>query len=352
LRKLRAAGANRRVTDRYRRALADFPYIEPENIRRAVVLTHRHADVDAYCAAYGVARLLRRLKRGARVTVVAPEGLSIPARRVRSRYPLRLAEKTGFEDVDLAVVVDTGNLSLLARFAAPLSEATCLKVFLDHHPLNRSIEEVADHLVLDETASSVSEIVYRLLATHDVPLTRDLAQVLLTGIVADSRHLRLATSRTVRAVAEICDRGASIGVAADILGSVRDQSERIARLKGAQRVSLYRIGNWLAGSTEIGSYQSSVARALVDLGVDFAAAIGETGGQARCCLRATQSFCEGSDIHLGRDIAERIAERLGGVGGGHPAAASLTVTASSEEVSKSVLDAVEAATGLEVERLK
>ncbi len=353
MKKLRVAGASRRAAEQYHEALARFPYVQPSVLRRAVILTHKHADVDAYSAAYGVAYLLRWLRKGLRVQVVTPEGLSIPAQRVASEYPVRSSEHTNFEDVDLAVVVDTGNPHLLADMQEPFAKARGLKIFLDHHPLSDSVKKVADYVLLDESSTSTCEMIYDLIVAQKVPVTRVVAQVLLIGILADSRHLKLSTAHTVQAAADLCGKGASIGSAVETLGAIRDPSERIARLKGAQRVSLYRLGDcWVVALTEVGSYQASVARGLVDLGADFAAAVGEDKDEARCCLRATQQFYEALGVHLGRDIAEVVAGHLGGEGGGHPTAASFTVNSDVESVSKEILNKVAAVTGLGVRRLK
>ncbi len=352
MKKLHVTGASSRAAERYRPALAHFPFIQPDLLKRVVILTHRHADVDAYCAAYGVAYLLRRLRKGLRVTVVTPEGLSIPAQRVNLSYPVRLTQTTSFEDVDLTVVVDTGNPELLAGLREPLAEAKCLTVFLDHHSLISSVETVADYVLLDESATSTSEIIHNLLTVQNVPVTKAVAQVLLIGILADSRHLKLSTAHTVQSAANLCQRGASIGLAAEILSGIRDSSERIARLKGAQRVLLYRLGDWVVALTEVGSYQASVARGLVDLGADFAVAMGENKQEVRCCLRAAQQFYEVLGVHLGRDIAESVANHFGGVGGGHPTAAAFTVNADIESILKEILRLTAAATGVAVKQLK
>ncbi|MCL4436492.1 MAG: DHH family phosphoesterase [Thaumarchaeota archaeon] len=352
MKKLHVAGASRKAVERYREALAHFPYVQPNLLRRAVILTHKHADVDAYSAAYGVAYLLRQLRKGLRVSVVTPEGLSIPAQRVASEYPIRLSENMSLEDVDLAVVVDTGNPQLLADLQEPLAKARCLKIFLDHHPLTSSVRTVADYALLDESATSTCEIVYDLLAAQNISVTKVVAQVLLIGVLADSRHLKISTAHTVQAAADLCSKGASIGSAAETLNSIRDKSERIARLKGAQRVSLHRLGGWVVALTEVGSYQASAARGLVDLGADFAAAVGEDKEEVRCCLRATQQFYEALGVHLGRDIAEGVAGHFGGVGGGHPTAASFTVNADVESASNEILNRVAASTGLEVKLLR
>ncbi len=344
-------GRSPKVTERYRRALTDFPYVRLEDLKRVVVVCHRHADVDAYCAAYGVAYILRRLRKGVSTSIATPGGLSVLAKRVASKYPLRLVENPDFERADLIVVVDTGHLALLEGLVEPLIDAGCVKIFLDHHPLSGSVRDVADYAVLDESATSTSEVIYDILLALNLPVSKALAQVLLTGVFFDSQHLKLADHHTVRKVAELCGRGASIRGSVELLGVSRDRSERIARLKGAQRLILHRLDDWIIGCTEVRSYQASVARSLLDLGADLGVAAGEIGGETRCCLRSTQLFCKALGVHLGVDVAEKVAEILGGAGGGHPTAASFSVDAGFEVVVKSVLRAVEDATALKLRKL-
>jgi len=321
-------------------------------LNRAIVICHRHADVDAYCSAYGVANIINKFKRDVHVSVVTPGGLSAPAKRVANKYPVHQNKNVNFDNIDLAVVVDTGHIALLGEYAKPFKEAKNMKVFLDHHPLNDSITDLANYVVVNEWATSTSELVADIFSAMKLTVSKAVAQVLLTGIIFDSQHLRLADHRTIKIVSKLCGRGASIRDSLEIGGVFRDRSERIARLKGIQRLSLFTLGDWVVGYTKIGSHQASVARAMIDLGADLAIAVGEDSGRSRCCLRATHPFHKITGIHLGSDVAQIIAESMGGIGGGHSTAASFSAGIIPEKVANNVLKIIEDLVGVEKKILK
>ena len=66
---------------------------------------------------------------------------------------------------------------------------------------------------------------------------------------------------------------------------------------------------------------------------------GETGGETRGSLRANQRFWEATKIHLGTDVAATIAKE-GGVGGGHPTAASFTCSLPEDKAAETTLNLV------------
>jgi nanoRNase/pAp phosphatase (c-di-AMP/oligoRNAs hydrolase) len=105
----------------------------------------------------------------------------------------------------------------------------------------------------------------------------------------------------------------------------------LAKLKGAQRLKIYKLGDWVAATSLVGAFQAHVARALVYLGADVAVVGGETEGETRVSLRSTQRFGERTKVRLGTQVAEAVAGRLGGHGGGHATAASFSTAASEEE---------------------
>ncbi len=187
---------SRKVTERYQKTLASFPYPNNAIIHRALVLCHRHADVDAYCAAYGVAHFLKIFNEKISVCIGIPEGLSIPATRVASKYPLPLFEKLDFSLFDLIIVVDTGNISLLGDMADSLKNANCKKVFLDHHPLDDSVKVLADYLVINESASSASEIVFDLYKSQKKSITKIANQVVKNRLAACVNVTKISSTYT------------------------------------------------------------------------------------------------------------------------------------------------------------
>lgn len=317
--------------------LAEFPFKKPENLRRVLIVTHRNADVDAYASAYGVAHILRRLNSKCVVSVAAPEGLSALAKLVHSEYPLEVVSAPQFEEQDMVIIVDTGHAQLLSDWVEPIRRVECSKVLIDHHPHSESVKQLVDHLLVDEEATSTSEIVLSILEAKHMKIPQKVAEVFLLGLMTDTAGLSLAECRTLENVVKLCKCGATISKARQMLRVKRDVSEKIARLKAAQRLKIYRLEDWIIALTHVGSYQASAARALIDLGADVAVALGEVDDEVRGSLRATQEFCEKSGIHLGVDVAEKVGAALQGAGGGHAGAASFTARRPLQEAADRVL---------------
>jgi len=296
------------------------------------IICHRHADVDAYSAALGLAELLQKLNVNIKIRIFAPDGLGLLAKKVQASIFEEVFERFETSGESRFYVVDTGHASLLKEALDHLKESKAEVIFIDHHPPSDSTKEIALARIIDETASSTSEIVYRLFKESSVIPTQKTSLALLAGILYDSQNLKLAKVRTLESVVELCRLGADLQEAREMLWMQREQSEVIARLKGSQRLKIYRVGEWVLAATMIGSFQASVARALVELGADISFAVGEHEDETRCCLRATQHFYKKTALHLGTQIATKVAETNNGAGGGHPTAASLTVSIPQEKL--------------------
>ena len=296
------------------------------------IICHRHADVDAYSAALGLAELLQKLNGNVSTRIFTPDGLGLLAKKVQAAVFEEVNEEFEPSGESRFYVVDTGHASLLKDALAYLKTSKVEVVFIDHHPPSDSTKEIALARIIDETASSTSEIVHMLFKEASVIPTPKTSLALLAGILYDSQNLKLAKVRTLESVVELCRFGANLQEAREMLWMQREQSEVIARLKGSQRLKIYRVGEWMLAATKIGSFHASVARALVELGADIAFAIGEHEEETRCCLRATQHFYKKTGLHLGISIATKVAEANNGAGGGHPTAASLTLSTTQEKL--------------------
>jgi len=331
--------------------LRKFPLIETKKLRYAIVLCHRNADVDAYCSAYAVTSFLKQINPRVSVSVASPKGLSKLTRRVQDKFRVDLTESPNISEADLIVVVDTGDLSLLEGWGDELKSSKSTKVFIDHHPLTKSIKSIADLLLIDEKASSCNEIVYEIFKAKKVKLTREVAQALLTGILFDSQHLTIADCRTIKIVAELC-KSASLTFSKELLETPRSVPEIIARVKAVKRLTAYRAKDWIIAITNVSSFQASVANSILDLGADVAFALGGRGDEVRGSLRSTQSFYSNTNVHLGIDIAQKLASILKGKGGGHPTAASLTSSCTIDETISLFLSTLSDRLGFEIEKIQ
>lgn len=316
--------------------------LKKQKVKLIYVVTHRLADVDAYCAAYATVKLVQSLTKKARVRAVFPEGLNTVAKKVSKQFSLQVDTDPDFTNADLIVIVDTNNPLLLSDFVQDIVESKARKILIDHHPIGKTTRKIADVMHVNTRASSTCEIVYDLYGINKVRMNKHVAQVLLIGIMADSQHFFLANGKTITVASELCKIGASLETARKILMRERDPSERIARLKAASRISIYTSNGFIVALSRIGSFHASAAKALVDLGADVGIAVGGNGKEPKASLRATQQFYKQSGLHLGIDIAGKISDS----GGGHPTAASLSSkTIGVEELERLLFDAVEAKLG-------
>jgi nanoRNase/pAp phosphatase (c-di-AMP/oligoRNAs hydrolase) len=305
-----------------------FPFLDPASLHRAAVICHRNADADAYLSAYALSALLRGLAPRAEVDIVTPGGMTALTTRLSKRFPHKTLEETE-EDYDLYVAVDVGDEELLMGWKDKMQKSKGVKVLVDHHPQRRT--SAYDHSVVDEKATSAAEVVLGLFSELRVKISPDTAEALLEGILFDSSHLAIAGPTGLRAVVALMDRGADIAVARRELRSDPDYGEVLAKLKGAQRLKIFRLGDWVASTSLVGSFQAHVARSLLYLGADVAVVGGESEGETRVSMRSTQRFAEKTNIQLGTQVAEELANRLGGHGGGHATAASFSTKAGEDE---------------------
>jgi phosphoesterase RecJ-like protein len=252
----------------------------------------------------------------------------------------KVANKADILHADLIISVDVGHQSLLSEDRIAYEESHAKKVIIDHHNiLPRSNDsEVAQQPysleIRDETVSSTCQLIGEVTQSilRKTGGSSKISQSLLTGIVFDSQNFRLADCRTIATVSLLCTLGAEIAPSRKLLFLPKERSETIARLKGAQRSKFEEINGWIVARSHVSSFQASVARALIELGADFAAVAGsQERGKTICSLRATQNFVDKTGIELASKFLPQV-KLNSDLGGGHPTAATITTTRSADQV--------------------
>ncbi len=314
-----------------------FPFTDPDRLRRAAVICHRNADADAYLSAYAVSALLARIAPKCVVDIVTPEGMTALTTKLSGKFPHRTVEQAD-EDYDLYVAVDVGDTELLKNWLAKMVAGSGVKVLIDHHPLRDA--SLYDHVIVDEEATSAAEVVYGLFEELRMKVDPKTAQALLEAVLFDSSHLAIAGVGGLRTAVSLIGAGADLTEARRDLRTKPEYGEVLAKLKGAQRVEIYRSGDWVVATSRVGSFQAHVARALISLGADVGVVAGETDEETRVSLRATQRFHDETKVHMGIQVAEQLGKRLGGHGGGHATAASFSCTVDEDEVKEKTLEEI------------
>lgn len=322
-----------------------FPFVDPKNLKRAAVICHRNADADAYLSAYALSSLLKGISRQCEVDVVTPEGMTTMTSRLATKFPHRVVQDSD-GDYDLYVAVDVGDAELLKGWRGKMEMSSGVRVLVDHHPYHGS--KLYDHVIVDEHATSAAEVVFKLFSEAGAKVDPTTAQALLEAIVFDSSHLAIANDEGLRTVVKLLDMGADVTEARRDLRTEPDYGEVMAKLKGAQRLKVYKMRDWIASTSKIGSFQAHVARSLIYLGADVAVVGGESEEETRVSLRSTQRFSDATKVQLGTQVAEEVVKSLGGHGGGHATAASFSTNAGEDEAVEGCLKRLAELLGAEI----
>ncbi len=295
--------------------------IDKLDAKLVVLLCHHNADPDAICAAFAFSQLLERLRPDLEIEIAAAQGPSRLAKSVLKSLPVKLTAQPRIEKADLIVLLDTNTIQQLDEWGERVKASNSPLIVVDHHASHPETERLATMCVTNEEASSTCEIVHQLFKEAEVELTEVEAKALFLGIAFDTRHFVIATSTTLKTIADLIDAGVNAQQTLPLLSLPMEYSERIARLKAGRRVKLLRINDWLIAFSHVSAYQASAARALIGLGAHVAIVAGQRGDTLQVSLRSSRDFHKKTGIHLGRDIAKPLGEYLHGMGGGHSVSA-------------------------------
>lgn len=279
------------------------------------ILCHRGPDVDSAGGAVALATVLEGMGKKAVIHADPPVGDQI--KHFMSFVGREFSDAD--YDADCLIVVDTNSPTLIDLDA--VKSARGHKVLIDHHAPKDGIADLFDKAIIDESAVSSTQIIYHLFRDWGVKLDSKTSLALAAGMVTDSAGFSIATTDFFRDLAAVLDEG---GVEfQDVLSAIAvpvDWSERIARLKGAQRLEFVREGDYLISVSRISSFESSVAKSLLYLGADVSFVGAAKEGEVRISSRASRDLVK-AGLHLGRDILPEIAPLIKGDAGGHAGAA-------------------------------
>ncbi len=107
---------------------------------------------------------------------------------------------------DTAVILDCGNLERIGKLHSEMARVPVI-INIDHHVTNTGF---GDLKFIDTSASATAEIVYRLICKMGVPISREVATSIYTGILTDTGSFRF--SNTSRAAFDICSKMMGLGV--------------------------------------------------------------------------------------------------------------------------------------------
>jgi len=289
----------------------------------AIIVSHKHADVDALASLLALAYVLKHRFGYAEVVSICPEGPSAQALSVARKIGLEPSCKPSAlpsEVADtgvLAFFVDVGSVTQLGPLKWTL-ELPAAKVLIDHHS-DGDLKALVDYAIAPPRAFSTSEIVAAIFG--NLIDDEKIAAILLAGIVHDTSRFRRASPQTFKSSA-LLSRLADYNKLMLVMKEEEDLSKRVAKLKAAQRAVVENVGELLISVTHVGSFESDVANALVSLGSDLVAVVSPKDSETRVVVRASERVSE----DLWRGVLDKVARELDWPkAGGHARAAVFTV---------------------------
>ena len=198
----------------------DIPYvlntfIDPMLVQQAMALiepaqyialiAHEHPDGDCLGSALGLAHILRQMGKICVVACAdpAPSNLYFLPGIDELQYTL------DGENFDLIIALDANELirfgSLYEQHRAYLDSASILNI--DHHLGNSGCGTVN---IIDSTSAATAELLVLFQQQADLPMNRDAAICLLTGIITDTSSFQFTntTPRTLEVSAYLMRHGA------------------------------------------------------------------------------------------------------------------------------------------------
>lgn len=286
----------------------------------ALIVTHANADPDAVASAILAYRILEFL--GSRGCIGFPEGVSKVSRSLLDSLKIDFEACGELRGFKACIIVDASNPVQLGEYRDACLSAP-LKVLVDHHEPG-VLEGLADLRLIDQSASSTSELMVSLVESLGFKLSSSDSTLAASGIIFDSRRFSHASLRTFNIMAKLLEWGCDYGIAVEAVtpkrGEFEDVSRRVALFKALSRLRVEKAcRDLILAVTHIGSFESDIANMLVSLGSDIAAVIAYREEAARVSVRVSRRALEAGV--KASTITAYIASKYGGEGGGHEAAA-------------------------------
>lgn len=286
---------------------------------RKLVLIHGNADPDAFGSAYALRSSFLD------VDICAPGGLDRLAKVVSKNLQYEPLPHAELDQYDTIIVLDTSSPEQLGE----MNHRDESWIIIDHHA--RSDKWIPCQYYCDDTKRSCAELIYNLLVEAHIVISKETGLALLAGMLTDSGHFHHATPALLRCFSDVLLAGGmEIDEVFDLTDLESDVSERIAVLRGAQRLRFDRVGPNIVATSLGSSFESSVCKGMLQLGADIAFVASQRDEMFRLSARARPEMVR-AGLHLGR-MLEDVGRETTSEGGGHPGAAGLTGVGDAEAI--------------------
>ena len=298
-----------------------------------LILMHASPDGDTLGSGSALCIALQRL--GKRAKAVCPD--EIPH---RFDYLFKAVEPMDFEHKNV-VCVDIADTKLLAEMKKVGDTA---ELAVDHHA---SHKDYAKREFVESESAACCELIYAVIKELGVPIDRDIASCLYTGIATDTGCFKFSnvTPRTHNIAAEMIADGADFGVINYAMFVVKTQG----RIKLEQE-TLKNMQFYADGKIAVITAPLSLINSIPDIDTDDIGALANlpreiAGVEIGICVKEKKAGVFKASLRTSDNIdAAEIARGFGG--GGHARAAGCsfngtTMEKAVESIVKASVEAVE-----------
>jgi nanoRNase/pAp phosphatase (c-di-AMP/oligoRNAs hydrolase) len=311
-----------------------------------LITTHDLVDIDGFASCFNLKYCINQLIKEQEVSIYFSE-LSKHAKdlmeKLTRKFPemdLLYEKQIDFSKISVVIVLDTNNLNLTTiKHALPFNIPV---VFIDHHFMSEAIGSESEPLsisIISDEYSSTAEIILDICRKFKVTLPTPYKFLLTAAILTDSGFFNYGNNNTIKNVGDLLGNDILFQDIVDVLKFNEDFSEKLAIIKGLQRVELIREKDWLIGLTSVSSFEASVASSLIKNGFDIGIVISKKKSNFRISTRAKKGLCLQTGLHLGK-ILEGLSDNESLSGGGHNSAASLNGDSGLESVLDKLIEKV------------
>lgn len=294
-----------------------------------LLLCHSHPDGDTLGSATALAHALGILEK--KVAVLCDD-------KIASCYDFMFKGVHQFLDFepDLIVAVDVADPVLLGK-ANETKYSDKVDLCIDHHGSNKLY---ANATWLEPDSASCAEMMFRLIKDLDVPITKQMASCLFTGISTDTGCFRFSntTPDTHRAAAELIELGADSRSIIEVFFETKSKAYAALEKLALDGMQMYLNGQCAIMPVTRAMFGKSGAS---DSDTDRLANLPRQieGVLVGVTLKEQPDGLFKASLRTHGDVdASAIAARLGG--GGHKGAAGCTLGSSIAQATQSLVEEI------------
>ena len=178
------------------------------NSMKPLIIGHQNADPDAVCSMIAFAHLYKSINPEGTYTLMADD-LSRLSKQVLNFFELsdEILEKPE-ADFDLVIMLDTNSKLQLGTDFQDIPTDPSLTVVIDHHEANPEVDKIADYVFARSDRFSTCEILVDIFEEMNIDIDPDIANLLLTGILFDTRRFFYTDLQTFQIGMKLLNSGA------------------------------------------------------------------------------------------------------------------------------------------------